>query len=242
MGPRPLRWVDVESISHRASHYGALEELLAREVVNGDVVPRGRRSRRVAIGEPFPLPREVVVAKDGGAPLEHFVEDVTGAYVEWQRGEVLDDYELRPVESVVEFPAAWGPRGADGQSRQLEVGPRAGDGSNRVSELTKRVNPFGGLDADAVTTASNSMIDRAIPTNLGIKTVGETTLTSATHVDVPTHLFDLTFVLMEGFIKEVRCMESDFTGRSFQAIIGRDILASCILVYTGWTNTFTLSQ
>jgi len=86
------------------------------------------------------------------------------------------------------------------------------------------------------------MIDRTIPTSLGINTVGETTLTSATHVDVPTQLFDLTFVLMEGFVKEVRCMESDFSGRPFQAIIGRDILAGCILVYTGWTNTFTLSQ
>jgi hypothetical protein len=60
--------------------------------------------------------------------------------------------------------------------------------------------------------------------------------------DVPTQLYDLTFVLMEGLVKEVRCMESDFTGRPFQAIIGRDILASCVLIYTGWTNTFTLSQ
>ena len=86
------------------------------------------------------------------------------------------------------------------------------------------------------------MIDSAIPQGLGINTVGQASLTSATHTDVPTQLFDLTFVIMENFFKEVRCMEADFEGRPFRAIIGRDILATCILVYTGWTNTFTLSQ
>ena len=92
------------------------------------------------------------------------------------------------------------------------------------------------------TGASSSMIDSAIPQGLGINTVGQASLTSATHTDVPTQLFDLTFVIMENFFKEVRCMEADFEGRPFRAIIGRDILATCILVYTGWTNTFTLSQ
>ncbi len=86
------------------------------------------------------------------------------------------------------------------------------------------------------------MIDRAIPKDLGINTVGQTTLSSATHKDVPSELFDLTFVIMADFIKEVRCLEADFDGRPFRAIIGRDILANCLLVYTGWTNTFTLSQ
>lgn len=92
------------------------------------------------------------------------------------------------------------------------------------------------------TGASHSMVDSSIPQSLGINTVGEATLTSATHRDVPTQMFDLTFVIMADFVKEVRCLESDFTGRPFNAIIGRDILASCVLIYTGWTNTFTLSQ
>jgi hypothetical protein len=92
------------------------------------------------------------------------------------------------------------------------------------------------------TGASNSMIDRAIPKDLGINTVGQTTLDSATHKDVPSELFDLTFVIIAGFVKDVRCLEADFDGRPFRAIIGRDILASCLLVYTGWTNTYTLSQ
>jgi len=92
------------------------------------------------------------------------------------------------------------------------------------------------------TGASHSMVDRSIPQNLGISTVGETTLWSATHSDVPSQMFDVTFIILADFVKEVQCLESDFSGRPFMAIIGRDILAGCVLVYTGWTNTFTLSQ
>jgi hypothetical protein len=86
------------------------------------------------------------------------------------------------------------------------------------------------------------MIDSSIPGTLGINTVGQASLTSATHTDVPTEMFDLTFLILADFIKDVRCLTADFDGRPFRAIIGRDILASCVLIYTGWTNTFTLSQ
>jgi hypothetical protein len=103
------------------------------------------------VGEVRSLPREVVVMEEGPTLAQHVIEHVARVEVEGERGEVLDDDEVRVGQGRVQHRDLGRGRRVDRQSRNQDVGDAlAGDGSNAVAERLERALPLGRLDGDAV--------------------------------------------------------------------------------------------
>jgi hypothetical protein len=65
--------------------------------------------------------------------------------------------------------------------------------------------------------------------------------------DVPhqANLFDVSFTLLHPGLsrvwKNVSVAESELVNQGFQALIGRDVLGQCLLIYDGQSGIFTLA-
>jgi predicted aspartyl protease len=100
------------------------------------------------------------------------------------------------------------------------------------------------------TGASTTAIDPSVIAGLGIQPTGSiailTPSTGATPVQVNT--YDVGIVIPFGgvpaqshVINAVQVFESLLTVQGIQALIGRDILSNCLLVYDGRANLFSLA-
>jgi hypothetical protein len=122
--------------------------------------------------------------------------------------------------------------------------------SEQRVEALKRLNqPYaqpvtivGLVDTGAGCTA----IDRNIAQRLALEPRGVTKIhTPSTGSDYEDrNLFDASLVIGEGYAKPLvvtlPVIESDFASQGFLALIGRDILDKCFLMYDGSTSMFTL--
>ena len=96
------------------------------------------------------------------------------------------------------------------------------------------------------TGAGCTAIDRHIATRLALEPRGVTKIhnPSTGTAYEERNLYDATLVIGEGYptplVVTLPVMESDFASQGFSALIGRDILDQCFLMYDGPAATFTL--
>jgi hypothetical protein len=100
------------------------------------------------------------------------------------------------------------------------------------------------------TGAGISGVDPSVLTALGLSQTGEAEIhtPSTGLVPVKTPTYDVRIAILAArsgdlhFISEtVQVTATELTGRGFQVLMGRDILASCILYFNGADGVFSLS-
>jgi len=92
------------------------------------------------------------------------------------------------------------------------------------------------------TGASSSMIEPGLASRLGLNPVGVqqvVTPTTTAPVSLPTYAARIT--LATGPVFETTVMEAPLVGQAINGLIGRDVLAQCVLIYIGYANQFTLA-
>lgn len=103
------------------------------------------------------------------------------------------------------------------------------------------------------TGASGTCIDGTIPRTLGLppRTQGGTILTPSTgSTPVPVNLYDVSLIIPPGqrgetphIVPNLLVSTQDIASQEqgYQALIGRDVLARCLLVYNGALGRYTLA-
>lgn len=98
------------------------------------------------------------------------------------------------------------------------------------------------------TGSSGTMIHSDLIAALGLTPTGRSRLTTATTGTSPvwTDTYDISLSFRAPqrrptTITELRVAATDFTNHGFQVLLGRDILAQCLLVYDGRLGCFMLS-
>jgi hypothetical protein len=103
---------------------------------------------------------------------------------------------------------------------------------------------IGGQPGNALidTGASISAIDEDIAQALKIPVIDQGKMSSASHDSHPCNLYPVQFTIGNVLVVQVpRTMGAKLKSKGFIAIIGRDILQNCMLVYNGGMGTITLS-
>jgi len=97
------------------------------------------------------------------------------------------------------------------------------------------------------TGATRSCVDTEIVTKLGVKPIGIATLTTASgeskHNLYPAKLNfpPMTFGVEFGSLVGVNLKQQTVGGHQIIALLGRDLLSRCLLVYNGLKGSFTLA-
>lgn len=100
------------------------------------------------------------------------------------------------------------------------------------------------VEANALidTGASGSCINPEIVSALGLVSRGIAQIATPSTKAHPCNVFDVALHLPNGvLIPTVQVIETPLEGQSIQCLIGRDVLSMGVLIYIGYTNTFTLS-
>jgi hypothetical protein len=96
------------------------------------------------------------------------------------------------------------------------------------------------------TGASCTCIDPGILSSLGLTPTGTTTIhtPSTQGTGATVNQFDVSIVLVHTLVRRTwrawPVIESQLIGQGIQGLLGRDILASCLLTYDGTGQTFCL--
>lgn len=92
------------------------------------------------------------------------------------------------------------------------------------------------------TGASGSVIKTGILQDLGIHPIGSQHINTPTSQNVPcyTYFVQLIFGALPHYFEGV-VLEAPLAGQNIECLIGRDILASGLLVYNGTDNSFSFS-
>ena len=91
------------------------------------------------------------------------------------------------------------------------------------------------------TGASGSVIQPAIAQQLGLQPVGVVSISTPSSENVPCYQYVVRLLFPNNVIVEALAIEAPLKGQQIQCLIGRDVLAFGVLVYTGYINQFTLS-
>lgn len=91
------------------------------------------------------------------------------------------------------------------------------------------------------TGATGSVIQASIAKALGLQPVGIVSISTPSSANVPCYQYLVRLVLPNNVIVEALAIEAPLQGQLVQCLIGRDVLAHGVLVYTGYINQFTLS-
>jgi predicted aspartyl protease len=92
------------------------------------------------------------------------------------------------------------------------------------------------------TGATNTVIDDETAKDLGIPVIDQGKMTSTTHADQPCNIYPVQITVGGQLIFQVpRCSGAQLKGMGLIAIIGRDILQRCTLVYNGGMGIVTLA-
>lgn len=91
------------------------------------------------------------------------------------------------------------------------------------------------------TGASGTVLREDLPQQLGLNPIGATPINtpSSTNVICPIYLVRIAFP--NNVIVETKAIAVPLQNQPIQCLIGRDVLQRGVLVYVGYTNTFTLS-
>ena len=91
------------------------------------------------------------------------------------------------------------------------------------------------------TGASQSVIQAGLAEQLHLNPVGMAAIHTASAADVPCALYDVRLALPSNVVAGLVAVETSLAGQSIQVLIGRDVLQQGVLVYVGYTGTFTFS-
>ncbi len=91
------------------------------------------------------------------------------------------------------------------------------------------------------TGASTSVIQPFVVRELGLQPVGVVSIHTPSSRGVRCFQYLVRFVFPNGVAAEVLAVEAPLEGQAIQCLIGRDVLAGGVLIYTGYMNQFTLS-
>jgi len=91
------------------------------------------------------------------------------------------------------------------------------------------------------TGATGSVIQPAIAQQLGLQPVGVVSISTPSSENVPCLQYPVRLIFPNNVIVEALTIEAPLRGQHIQCLVGRDVLAHGVLVYTGYINQFTLS-
>jgi len=91
------------------------------------------------------------------------------------------------------------------------------------------------------TGASQSVIQAGLADRLGLSPVGIASIYTASAADAPCALYDVRLALPSNVVAGLLAIETSLAGQSIQVLVGRDLLQQGVLVYVGYTGTFTFS-
>ena len=91
------------------------------------------------------------------------------------------------------------------------------------------------------TGATGSVIQPALVQQLGLQPVGVVNISTPSSENVPCYQYNVRLIFPNNVIVEAIAIEAPLRGQQTQCLIGRDVLAHGVLVYTGYINKFTLS-
>lgn len=91
------------------------------------------------------------------------------------------------------------------------------------------------------TGAANSVMAQDLAAQLGLQPIGTVTITTPSSVNVPCLEYVVRLVFPNNTTIETAIIAAPMQGQNVQCLIGREVLAHAVFVYTGFTNTFTLS-
>ena len=100
------------------------------------------------------------------------------------------------------------------------------------------------IDATALidTGASGTCIKPEIVKNLGLVPRGVVQIATPSSKAHPCNVFDVSLHFPHGVVvSTLQVIEAPLEGQNIQCLIGRDVLCQGILIYSGYTNTFSLS-
>ena len=101
------------------------------------------------------------------------------------------------------------------------------------------VNGIGLID----TGASGTCVDDDVALGLNLPVTGTATMASASHAGSQRNLYPIQLEVVGWPIKwhTNRAMGASLNAQGLIALIGRDMLRACVLVYNGTAGTFSLS-
>lgn len=97
------------------------------------------------------------------------------------------------------------------------------------------------VEALVDTGASVTVVANQVLKRLGLSPVGTALVHTPSATNVRCYKYLVRFVLPNGVGMEAVAIGTPLRGQRIQCLIGRDLLRNAVFVYTGQTNTFTLS-
>jgi len=91
------------------------------------------------------------------------------------------------------------------------------------------------------TGATASVIQPELVEQLGLQPVGLVHISTPSSEDVPCYIYNVRLMFPNNVIVETVAVRAPLRGQQIQCLVGRDVLAHGVLVYTGYMNQFTLS-
>ncbi len=91
------------------------------------------------------------------------------------------------------------------------------------------------------TGATGTVIRDDIPPQLGLQPVGVSFINTPSSTNVKCYEYLIRLVFPNNVVVEASVIAAPLLGQQIQCLIGRDILAHGVLVYIGYTHTFSLS-
>lgn len=91
------------------------------------------------------------------------------------------------------------------------------------------------------TGASGTVIQDNIPSMLGLQPVGVSFINTPSSTNVRCYEYLIRLVFPNNVVVEGPVIAAPLKGQQIQCLIGRDILAHGVLIYIGYTHTFSLS-
>ncbi len=109
---------------------------------------------------------------------------------------------------------------------------------NIAASNTKIIRALAMID----TGATGTVIQQGLAGQLNINPVGTTYINTPSSTNVLCHQFDLQLVFPNNVsAPTILATEAALQGQHIQCLIGRDVLSQCVLIYTGYDNSFTVS-
>ena len=90
------------------------------------------------------------------------------------------------------------------------------------------------------TGATSSVIHPDIAQQLGLQPIGTAQISTPSAENIPCLQYAVRFLLPNNLIFEAPAIAVPLKGQ-IQCLLGRDVLANAVFVYTGYINQFTLS-
>jgi len=91
------------------------------------------------------------------------------------------------------------------------------------------------------TGATSTVIQEGLAVKLGIKPLDTEMINTPTTDGHECYKYHVRLLFPNGVVAEVVAIEAPLVNQHIQLLIGRDVLTQGVLVYTGFTNSFSLS-